>query len=54
VLSGVLQYRHGRHSYLLKPGDTLTFRGDVAHGPERLDKIPIRMLSLIIYAREED
>ncbi len=50
MLSGVMQYRHGRHSYLLNPGDTLTFRGDVAHGPERLDKVPIRMLSIIIYA----
>jgi transcriptional regulator with XRE-family HTH domain len=42
MLSGILHYRHGRHSYVLKPGDTLTFRGDVAHGPERLEKVPIR------------
>jgi hypothetical protein len=34
---------------LLKEGDSLTFRGDVAHGPERLVKVPIRMLSIIIY-----
>jgi transcriptional regulator with XRE-family HTH domain len=54
LLSGVLHYRHGRHTYVLKPGDTLTFRGDVAHGPERLEKVPIRMLSVIIYASEED
>ena len=54
LLSGILHYRHGRHTYVLKPGDTLTFRGDVAHGPERLEKVPIRMLSVIIYAREED
>ena len=54
LLAGVLHYRHGRHTYILKPGDTLTFRGDVAHGPERLEKVPIRMLSLIIYAGEED
>jgi transcriptional regulator with XRE-family HTH domain len=54
LLSGILHYRHGRYSYVLKPGDTLTFRGDVAHGPERLEKVPIRMLSLIIYATEED
>lgn len=53
LLSGVLHYRHGRHVYVLKPGDTLTFRGDVAHGPERLEKVPIRMLSIIIYASEE-
>ena len=53
MLSGILHYRHGRHSYVLRPGDTLTFRGDVAHGPERLEKVPIRMLSIIIYATEE-
>jgi transcriptional regulator with XRE-family HTH domain len=54
MLSGILHYRHGRHSYVLKPGDTLTFRGDVAHGPELLEKVPIRMLSLIIYSEEAD
>jgi transcriptional regulator with XRE-family HTH domain len=54
LLSGILHYRHGRHTYVLKPGDTLTFRGDVAHGPERLEKVPIRMLSVIIYAGEDD
>jgi transcriptional regulator with XRE-family HTH domain len=54
MLSGILHYRHGRYSYVLKPGDTLTFRGDVAHGPERLEKVPIRMLSIIIYGNEED
>lgn len=54
LLSGVLHYRHGRHTYVLRPGDTLTFRGDIAHGPERLEKVPIRMLSLIIYGSEDD
>jgi transcriptional regulator with XRE-family HTH domain len=49
VLSGEIRYRHGKESYLLKPGDSLTFRGDIAHGPERLVKVPIRMLSIIIY-----
>ncbi|HLW25694.1 MAG TPA: XRE family transcriptional regulator [Steroidobacteraceae bacterium] len=54
LLSGSLHYRHGRQTYVMKPGDTLTFRGDVAHGPERLVKVPIRMLSIIIYAEEGD
>ncbi len=54
MLSGVIHYRHGRHSYVLRPGDTLTFRGDVAHGPERLEKVPIRLLSIIIYADEQE
>src|SRR5580704_12968093 len=54
LLSGVLHYRHGRHTYVLRPGDTLTFRGDIAHGPERLEKVPIRMLSIIIYNAGEE
>lgn len=54
LLSGVLHYRHGRHTYVLRPGDTLTFRGDIAHGPERLEKVPIRMLSIIIYGNADD
>jgi transcriptional regulator with XRE-family HTH domain len=53
ILSGEIRYRHGKESYLLKEGDSLSFRGDIAHGPERLIKIPIRMLSIIIYAGEQ-
>ena len=52
ILSGEIRYRHGKESYLLKEGDSLTFRGDVAHGPERLVRVPIRMLSIIIYGDE--
>jgi transcriptional regulator with XRE-family HTH domain len=53
ILSGIIHYRHGRHTYVLKPGDTLTFRGDVPHGPEKLAKVPVRLLSLIIYDHED-
>ena len=53
LLKGILHYRHGRHTYVMRPGDTLTFRGDIAHGPERLEKVPIRMLSIIIYGDED-
>ena len=49
VLEGRIVYRHGKQTYALAPGDALTFRGDVPHGPERLVKLPIRMLSVIIY-----
>jgi transcriptional regulator with XRE-family HTH domain len=49
LLSGEIVYRLGRRSYHLRPGDSLTFRGDIAHGPEKLVKVPIRMLSIIIY-----
>ena len=36
----------------LAPGDSLTFRGSVAHGPEKLINLPIRMLAIIIYDDE--
>lgn len=49
ILEGSLRYRHGAESYLLRPGDSLTFRGDVPHGPDKLLKLPVRMLSIIIY-----
>ena len=52
VLKGELEYRHGRQLYRLEPGDSLTFRGDVPHGPERLVKLPIRFLSVIVYAED--
>lgn len=54
ILEGSLRYKHGAETFLLKPGDTLTFRGDVPHGPEKLLKTPIRMLSLIVYGGEAD
>jgi DNA-binding XRE family transcriptional regulator len=49
MLEGKLEYRHGQHTYLLEPGDTLTFRGDVPHGPEKLLELPIRFLAMIHY-----
>jgi transcriptional regulator with XRE-family HTH domain len=53
ILSGEIVYRLGHRSYHLKPGDSLTFQGGVAHGPEKLVKVPIRMLSIIMYADGE-
>jgi transcriptional regulator with XRE-family HTH domain len=49
VLEGKMDYRHGQHTYLLEPGDSLTFRGDTPHGPERLIELPIRFLAIIYY-----
>jgi transcriptional regulator with XRE-family HTH domain len=50
LLEGSLTYRHGDETHLLKAGDALTFAGTVPHGPEKLLRTPIRMLSIIIYA----
>ncbi len=49
MLQGRLEYRHGQQTYLLGPGDALTFRGEVPHGPEKLLEVPIRFLSIIVY-----
>jgi transcriptional regulator with XRE-family HTH domain len=49
MLKGKIEYRHGQHTYVLEPGDSLTFRGDIPHGPERLIELPIHFLSTIIY-----
>jgi transcriptional regulator with XRE-family HTH domain len=53
MLEGSLRYRHGTESYLLRPGDTLTFSGEVPHGPQMLIRLPIRFLSVIVYGDEK-
>jgi len=53
LLDGSLTYRHGEEIHLLKPGDALTFAGEVPHGPEKLIRTPIHMLSVIMYAEAE-
>jgi transcriptional regulator with XRE-family HTH domain len=54
MLEGSLRYRHGDESYLLKVGDTLTFSGEVPHGPQTLIRLPIRFLSVIVYGAPND
>lgn len=49
MLEGKVEYRHGQHTYVLEPGDSLTFRGDVPHGPGKLIQLPIRFLAIIYY-----
>lgn len=53
MLQGKLDYRHGQKTYLLEPGDSLTFTGDIPHGPERLIELPIRFLAIIHYTSSE-
>lgn len=54
LLEGKIKYRHGKQTYTLLPGDALTFRGKVPHGPEQLIKLPIKMLAIIIYHSDEE
>lgn len=50
MLEGRIEYRHGENTYVLEPGDSLTFRADVPHGPERMLQCPIRFLSVFVYS----
>ena len=49
MLAGEITYRHGDGVYKLQPGDTLFFDANAPHGPETLDKLPARFLSIISY-----
>jgi quercetin dioxygenase-like cupin family protein len=52
VLKGKIEYRHGSNTYVLQPGDSLMFSGEVPHGPEKLIKVPIELLAIINYSSE--
>lgn len=52
LLEGELVYRHGNQLYHMQAGDSLTFDGDVPHGPEKLVQVPIRLLSVMNYGNE--
>lgn len=48
ALEGSILYRYGLHTYDLAPGDSLMFDGGIPHGPERLDVLPARFLSITV------
>lgn len=52
MLEGKIEYRIGKHSYVLEPGDAITFQGRIPHGPDRLIALPIKFLSTIHYHDE--
>ncbi len=52
MLEGEVDYRHGENIFPLKPGDTLFFDADAAHGPEALIKLPARYLTVISYPQK--
>lgn len=49
MLQGRMVYRHGQQSYALGPGDSLTFSGEIPHGPAELVALPIRFITVIVY-----
>lgn len=54
MLAGTMEYRHGRQTWLLRPGDSLTFSGQIPHGPGRLVELPIRFVTVIVYDTAAD
>lgn len=54
MLEGVIEYRCGQQTYVLEPGDSLSFDGEVPHGPENLTQCPIRFLSIIVYPHKAE
>jgi len=53
MLKGKLEYRHGNNTYILEPGDSLTFDAEIPHGPEKLAEVPIDLLSITTYRDSE-
>lgn len=49
MLEGVLEYRVGDETFVMEPGDSLTFRGEIPHRPEKMHQLPIRFLAIIHY-----
>ena len=52
-LEGEVEYRHGDQTFLMQPGDSLFFDADAPHGPEKLNILPARYLSIIAYPQAE-
>lgn len=49
MLEGVVEYRVGTETFVLESGDSLTFRGEIPHRPEKLMVMPIKFLAIIHY-----
>ncbi len=54
MLKGDVTYRHADQTYRLKPGDSLFFDAEAAHGPEELKTLPAVYLSIIVSPPEGD
>ncbi len=54
MLVGELDYRVGEEVFTLRPGDSLTFRGEIPHRPELMRHMPIQFLAIIHYDHDAD
>ncbi len=52
MLTGEVVYRHADQDFHLRPGDSFLFDSGGLHGPQRLVKVPMTYLSIIIYQRQ--
>ena len=48
MLEGRITYRHANKTYSLAPGDSLFFDAEASHGPDELQDLPCRYLSIIV------
>ncbi|MPZ63163.1 MAG: helix-turn-helix domain-containing protein [Propionibacteriales bacterium] len=46
MLAGKMEYSYGNSRYVLEPGDSLQFVGEVTHGPATLVELPIQFLTV--------
>lgn len=51
MLEGRMRYRYADRLYDVGPGDALLFDASAQHGPERLEKLPIVYLSVVVNLR---
>ncbi|MEO2114070.1 MAG: helix-turn-helix domain-containing protein [Acidimicrobiales bacterium] len=53
MLEGSMDYGYGPKTYTLCVGDTIQIHGEVAHGPVALLDMPVRFMSVKVYASPE-
>jgi len=53
MLEGSMDYGYGPKTYRLGAGDTLQIHGEVAHGPTALVDVPVKFMSVKVYASPE-
>jgi DNA-binding XRE family transcriptional regulator len=52
MLQGTMEYSYGTQRYVMEPGDTLQFEGDIPHGPTGLAELPIQFLSITVFSAD--
>ena len=54
MIEGEMTYHHDGNDYVMKSGDSLFFDAEGTHGPKQLIQLPIKFLSTISYAINEN